>query len=142
MATSFYVYESLEDYMKMYKQDGENPLSQVKLIDLYVVPNLKLIVVTNTNNQKERLNMGKTIIHARNGILPEDLRETAKLVKYESIIFDIKKKKLYFNKKFLRKAQFETKVDRFFGNLEKGKVKIDFESRFYDFTRDRINLLL
>lgn len=142
MATSFYVYSSLEVYNRIYKDFIQDPMFNAKLIDIYIVPRLHLIAVTNTNNQKERLNMNRTIVHARNGVLPEELKGTVDLIKHNQCVFDAKKNKLLFKPRFLRSPLYETKVDRFYGDFHKGKYKVNWEHRFYDFMRDRINLVL
>jgi hypothetical protein len=142
MATSFYVYESIDEYNKVYGQYTQDLMFHCQVIDIYIVPNLKVIVVTNTNDQKEKANVSKTIVHCRNGVIPDELKDRAELVKYGKIVYDVKKNKLFFNPRVCRKADYETRVDRFYGNLEKGKKKIDYNHRYYDFTRDRINLVL
>ena len=86
--------------------------------------------------------MNKTIVHARNGTLPEELKELTKLIQHDDTVFDVKKGKLLFRPRFLRSPLYETKVDRFYGDLKKGKYKINYNHRFYDFIRDRVNLVL
>jgi len=141
MSTSFYVYETLDEYKRLNKQFVNNPLYHTKLIDMYIIPNLKIILITHTNDQKERINLTKTTIHARNGFLPDELKH-AQIVNYGKIFFDVKKSKLLINPKFLRKAQYIQKVDRYFGERTTGKQKINYEFRFYDFVRDRVSLVL
>lgn len=142
MATSFYVYDNMDIYNKINQNQIADPLFHADLIDVFVIPFDHIILVTNTNNQKESINMSKTIIHARNGILPNELIGMANLIKYDKIRFDAKKKKLHFNPRFLRKSQYETRVDRYYGDLTKGKFKLNYQYKFYDFIRDRVNLII
>ena len=86
--------------------------------------------------------MSKTIIHARNGSLPPELKDMSKLICHDEIVYDIKKHRLMFKPRFLRSPLYETKVDRFYGDLQKGKYKVNYNHRFYDFIRDRVNLVL
>jgi hypothetical protein len=142
LATSFYIYQTFKEYSKINKDYIYDPLHHTKLIDIYIVPKLKVILVTQTNEDKERINMNKTIVHARNGTLPEELKELTKLIQHNDTVFDVKKGKLLFRPRFLRSPLYETKVDRFYGDLKKGKYKINYNHRFYDFIRDRVNLVL
>lgn len=142
MATSFYVYDTLLDYKKVNKQFIDDVKFHAPLLDVYVEPKKRLIIVTNTNDMKQRIDMSRTIAHARNGTIPNELLGRLKLIKYNNVIFDAKKGKLIFNPRFLRSPLFELKIGRYYGDRNKGKFKIDWGYRFYDFMRDRVNLIL
>mgnify|MGYP003341897105 CR=1 FL=1 len=101
MATSFYIYQTFKEYSKINKDYIYDPLHHTKLIDIYIVPKLKVILVTQTNEDKERINMNKTIVHARNGTLPEELKELTLINEsFSSEIESIKKNK-EFKKKLM-----------------------------------------
>lgn len=142
MATSFYVYSNMEMYNKINKGFTDDPMRHATLIDLFILNDKHIIVVTNTNNLKERINLSRTIIHVRNGVIPEELKAQCKCVLYKKVTFDAKHNKLLFFPRFLRKPLYVTRVDRYFGNTSTKKHKINYDYRFYDFVRDRISLVI
>ncbi len=66
MASSFHIYESLQEYEKVYGMFANNPMHQVKLIDMFIKGD-KLWIVTNTIELKEKPELTRTILHFRNG---------------------------------------------------------------------------
>jgi|TARA_R110002020_G_scaffold233_2_gene1172 hypothetical protein len=140
MSTSFYVYDSLELYKKIYGEHRKDPMREIKLIDLYTKKN-KLLVVTNTSMHKEQPRMERTIIHFRNGDLGKWEDGTEKLVKFGSIRFNPKKEQLEIFPKFLRKPELSFRIGRHYGETTK-KTEVDYVYRFYDLFMDRINLIL
>lgn len=141
MATAFYVYDSLDEYNRLNKDYIDDLLFSVKLEDIYIMGD-KMILVTNTNDAKERINTARTIIHARNGVVPDELKQKSKLVKHDTVYYDVKKKRVIFSPKFLRKPLYEVRADRYYGDLIRGRLKINYEHRFYDFVRDRVVFIL
>lgn len=142
MASAIYVYENEEEFKNFYKGYTEDSFKTLKIIDMYIHDNDKLWVVTNTNDEKERPMLQKSLCHFRNGNIDEYKTENTVLVLFEKIKFDYKKSKLKFFPRFLRSPKLTWKVDRYFGD---GKPKcniIDYDHRYYDFETDRINLIL
>ena len=86
--------------------------------------------------------MSKSIIHFRNGSLGKYEDGTERLVGYTSLKFNNKKTKLEIFPRFLRKAELELRVDRFYGETNKRKIKIDYTQRYYDLVFNRVNLIL
>ena len=140
MATSIYIYESLEEYDKIYGLEREDEQRETKLRDLYVREG-KLFIVTNTSMHKEQPQIARSFVHFRNGNLGEWENGEEKLVLHSSLKFNEKKNKLELFPKFLRKPLLALRVDRFYGDSTKNK-KIDYGNRFYDLFRDRINLVM
>jgi len=141
MASSIYIYETIEDYNKIYKGVRNDPTRESFLIDLFVKEG-KLLIVTETSKLKERPELTKSLVHFRNGTLGKYEDGTERLVGYTSLKFNNKKTKLEIFPRFLRKAVLELRVDRFYGNVKKRKIKIDYTRRYYDLIFDRINLIL
>ena len=141
MATSIYIYESLDHYKKIYKGVRNDPTRESFLIDMFVKDN-KLLIVTKTSELKERPELHKSLIHFRNGKLGKYEEGDEKLVGYNNLKFNNKKTKLELMPKFLRKPELELRVDRFYGETTKNKLNIDYTHRYYDLVFDRINLFL
>jgi len=140
MATSFYIYENIDEYNVIYNENRKDPMREVDLLDLYVCKD-KLYVVTNTSMHKEQPRMERTIIHFRNGKLDEWADGSEKLVKYGSMQFNPKTNNLEIFPKLLRKPELQFRIGRYYGEDAK-KKKINYEHRFYDLFLDRINLIL
>lgn len=141
MASSIYIYDSKETYKKIYKGVRNDPTRETFLIDLFT-KDKKLLIVTETSKLKERPELSKSLVHFRNGSLGKYEDGTEKLIHYSSLKFNNKKTKLEVFPRFLRKAELELRVDRFYGETNKRKVKIDYTQRYYDLIFDRINLIL
>ena len=62
MATSIYIYESLEEYDKIYGLEREDEQRETKLRDLYVREG-KLFIVTNTSMHKEQPQIARSFVH-------------------------------------------------------------------------------
>lgn len=143
MASSVYVFDDMNVFKYVYKGYTENKMRKIKIVDMYVQDKDKLYVVTNTNDQKERPLLQKSLVHFRNGSLGEYETDNTELVKYEKIKFNRKKMQLEFNPRFLRKPSLVWKVDRYFDAVIRNENKIiDYEHRYYDFELDRIILIL
>jgi hypothetical protein len=140
MSTSFYIYDSLSEYKKIYGVNREDPMRESKLLDLYTRNN-RLFVVTNTSMHKEQPQLQRTIVHFRNGDLGEWADGTEKLVKFGSLKFNPKKEQLEVFPRFLRKPELCFRIGRHYGEITK-KTEIDYAYRFYDLFMDRINLVL
>ena len=93
----------METFDHFYKGYTEDKMRRIKIVDMYVQDKNKLYIVTNTNDQKEKPEMRKSLVHFRNGKLGEYENEGTELIKYEKIKFNRKKMKLEFNPRFLRR---------------------------------------
>lgn len=143
MASSIYVYSSLQDFENFYRGFLNEPLKKINIVDLYIKDKSKLWVVTNSNSLKEKPTLQKSLVHFRNGTLYDYADQNTKLVVFNKIFFNKKKMKLCFFPRFLRKPLLEWHVDRFITNDEKNHEKnIDYSHRYYDFELDRINFIL
>jgi len=141
MASSIYVYENMKEFENWYKGFIDMPLKKLKIIDMYIHEKDKLWVVTNTNQEKERPLLQKSLCHFRNGNIDEYKTDNTKLILFDKVKLDFKKSKLSIFPRFLRKPLLTWKVDRYFGEKPKHKL-IDWNHRYYDFELDRINLIL
>lgn len=141
MASSIYIYENMTEYTNIYKGKRDFNFHETSLIDLYV-KNDKLWVVTNTNKLKEQPQLQKSIVHFRNGSVEQWLEGDEICVNYGKIRYNMKDNNIEINPKFMRKALLSLRVDRFYGNSKFKVRNIDYHNRFYDLTRDRINLVL
>ena len=146
MASAIYVYENAKEFENYYKGYTEDSFKTLKIIDMYIHDEDRLWVVTNTNDEKERPMLQKSLCHFRNGSVDEYKTDKTVLVVFEKIKFDFKKSKLKFFPKFLdflgRKPKLTWKVDRYFGDGKPKCNTIDYNHRYYDFETDRINLIL
>ena len=141
MASSFYIYESLTEYERIYGMFTENPLHQVELIDMFIKGD-KLWIVTNTSRLTEKPELRRTIVHFRNGSAKNYMEGDEICVKFDKIRYNSCKQLLELHPRLLKKPLMSIKVGRFYGEKVKGKKKINYEYRFYDLIRDRINLVL
>jgi len=143
VASSIYLYNSLEEY-KQYNKDNLNELfKSSKIIDLYIHAKTKLWVVTNTNNLKERPLLQKSLVHFRNGNVDAYKTKESKLVLYDKIKFNPKKMQIDIFPRFLRKPELRWRVDKYINNSNnKDSKMIDYEHRFYDLETNRLNLIL
>lgn len=141
MATSVYVYETLQLYDKIYAEERDDPMRECDLIDLYL-NNEKLYVVTNTSMHKEQPQLQRSIVHFRNGKIGEWEDGNEMLIKYDDVRLNLKKEQIEFFPRFLRKPKLSMRIGRFYGNLKNKKCKINYKYRFYDLHRDRITFIL
>jgi len=143
MASSIYIFDDMKTFNRFYKGYTEDKMRKTKIIDMYIQNKEKLYVVTNTNTQKERPLLQKSLVHFRNGKLGEYEDKNTKLIIYDKIKFDKKKMKLNFFPRFLRKPLLKWRVDRYLDATCRNKNKIiDYSHRYYDFELDRIIFIL
>ena len=141
MASSFYIYESLAEYEHVYGMFASNPLHQSDLIDMFIKGN-KLWIVTNTSKLNERPELTKTIVHFRNGTASDYMEGDEICITFDKIRYNSCKNLLELHPRLFRKPLMSIYVGRYYGEKVKGKKKINYEYRFYDLIRDRINLVL
>ncbi len=141
MASSFYIYESLEEYKRIYGMFADNPMHQVDLIDMFIKGN-KLWIVTNTSKLKEKPQFSHTMVHFRNGSAEDYMEGDEICITFDKIKYNSCKKTLELHPRFLRKPLMSINIGRYYGEKVKGKKKINYEHRFYDLVKDRINLVI
>ena len=95
MASAIYVYENAKEFENYYKGYTEDSFKTLKIIDMYIHDEDRLWVVTNTNDEKERPMLQKSLCHFRNGSVEEYKTDKTVLVVFEKIKFDFKKKDYY-----------------------------------------------
>ena len=141
MASSIYIYPDTDQYSRFYGRERDDLTFEAVLIDLYVdFKKQKLFVITNTSNEKERILNNRTITHIRNeSYKNEHLTDDCVLVTDKDIVY--KNGYLELFPRFLRKPLMKLRVDRCVGG-KIDKNKIDLTQMKYDFTRDRINLIV
>lgn len=141
MASSIYIYPNFNEYVRFYGREQNDITFEAILIDLYVdTDKQKLFVITNTSNEKERILNNRTITHIRNESYKNDhLNENCRLITDKDII--CKNGYIELFPRFLRKPLMKLRVDRCVGgNIDKNRI--DLTKMKYDFTRDRINLIV
>ena len=141
MASSIYIYPDIDQYSRFYGRERDDLTFEAVLIDLYVdFIKQKLFVITNTSNEKERILNSRTITHIRNeSYKNEHLTDDCILVTDKDIVY--KNGYIELFPRFLRKPLMKLRVDRCVGgNIDKNKI--DLTQMKYDFTRDRINLIV
>ena len=148
MGTAFYVFENEEEYTKMYKERMKEKIHHSPVTVMYLsFDNIKenhLWVVTESSSQKERPRMERSIVHFRNGehsLLQYKKGDEIQILK-KNIKFDKNKMLLKIMPKTLRKSLLEFRVDRYYGNEVKGRIKADEQKYYYDTVMDRINIVL
>jgi len=141
MASSIYIYPNISQYDRFYGREREDLTFEAILIDLYIDhKKQKMFVITNTSEEKERILNNRTITHIRNEAYKnEHLTDDCILVTDKDIVY--KNGYLELFPRFLRKPLMKLRVDRCVGgNIEKNNI--DLTNMKYDFTRDRINLIV
>jgi|TARA_R110000751_G_scaffold33366_3_gene83290 hypothetical protein len=141
MASSIYIYPDFKEYVRFYGREQDDITFEAILIDLYVdTIKQKLFVITNTSNDKERILNNRTITHIRNeSFKDEHLNEDCRLVTDKDILY--KNGYIELFPRFLRKPLMKLRVDRCVGGNIK-KTRLDLARMKYDYTRDRINLIV
>jgi hypothetical protein len=140
MASSIYIFDSDRMFKAVYREHVDDLEHKMPLIDLYVKGE-KLWVVTNSNDQKERPRLDRSIVHFRKGDAKEWIEGDEKLVTHGKIRFNNKKNHLEIFPRFMRKPLLSMRVGRYFG-IKEGKCNIDYDKRYYDFKNDRIIFIL
>ena len=147
MAASFYVYEDIEEYAKLYPTN--TPIEQeAPILSWHIYPKKGVWVVIDLEH---RLGRGSTL-HSLNIIL--DGKEGLDKLRTPNLI-DINLDNIrYFYKNDIitfhsSEATYEYKCSRYVGDpISKGKFKdffiasLDISTAFYDAGRNRINLIL
>ena len=147
MGTAFYVYETEEEYLKMYKDRVNEKIHHSPVTAMYLSLDGKenhLWVVTESSKQKERPRMERSIVHFRNGehdlLQYKDGKEIQ--LQKKNIKFDKNNMKVKIMPKTLRKSLLEFRVDRYYGYDANPKVKAENQINYYDTVMDRINIIL
>jgi len=142
MGTSIYVYETEQEYRRIYHRMDKEVMFSAPILDIFLKPDKKLWVVSKITKNKERPQLGRSIVHFVNGTVFEYSDGNERPVLKNSVVFNPKKGKVEFFPKKLRVAELEIRVDRFYGTPPNKKVILDQSKRFYDISRDRINFIL
>ncbi len=141
MATTFHVYDSFSTYRKIYDKKSDSILFEADITDCYIKGE-HLWIVTNTNLEKERPQLNRTIVHFRNNDISKYEEGDEKLVKYKESRYNPKNDQIEFCTRRFRKPMMVMRVGRFHGDKPKKPVKLDWTYRLYDITSDRVNLVL
>ena len=147
MGTSIYVYETEKEYRKQYHRIDEEVMFSAPILDIFLKEDKKLWVVTKISKNKERPQLGRSIVHFVNGTVFDysdgKERRIGGCTNCKDVMFNPKGVgKVEFFPKKLRSAELWIKVDRFYGMPPNKKVVLDQSKRFYDVSRDRINFIV
>ena len=142
MGTAIYVYETEKEYLKIYHRMDKEVMFSAPILDIFLKPDKKLWVVSKVTKNKERPQLGRSIVNFINGTVFEYSNGDERPILKNSVVFNPKKGRVEFFPKKLREAELWIKVDRFYGMPPKGKVVLDQSKRFYDVSRDRINFIV
>tara|TARA_Y100000782_G_C10091899_1_gene226537 strand:+ start:230 stop:793 length:564 start_codon:yes stop_codon:yes gene_type:complete len=148
MGTAFYVFENEEEYDKMYKERIKETVHHSKVLEMYLKPDKikegHLWVITQSSKQKERPRMERSIVHFRNGLQGVTSYKEGDEISLEKkdVKFNKKKMRVEILPKTLRKSILEFRVDRYYGEEVKGRIKSDEQKYYYDTVMDRINIVL
>ena len=142
MGTSIYVYETEQEYRRIYHRMDKEVMFSAPILDIFLKPDKKLWVVSKVTKNKERPQLGRSIVNFVNGTVFEYSNGDERPILKNSGVFNPKKGRVEFFPKKLREAELWIKVDRFYGMPPKGKVVLDQSKRFYDVSRDRINFIV
>lgn len=141
MATSSHIFESLDEFKRIYGERFDQLEYKVPLNDLWINKD-KLWIVTNTNDQKQKPDLFRSMVHFRNGTIEEWRDGNEKLVLHGKMRINLKTEKLEFFPRFLRKPLLSIRYGRFYGDVKDKKRKINYDLRFYDFHNDRMIFIL
>jgi len=142
MGTAIYVYETEKEYLKIYHRIDKEVMHSAPILDIFMKPDKKLWVVSKVTKNKERPQLGRSIVNFVNGTVFEYSNGDERPILHNSVVFNPKKGRVEFFPKKLRAAELWIRVDRFYGMPPKGNVYLDQSKRFYDVSRDRINFIL
>ena len=148
MASSIYLYHSMKDYETYYKGKTDQLLFHMPIIDMYIDPeNKQLFVITNQdNNAKKQIDFHRSIVHVRNESWRPDIlmySGTVETVQHDKMVYNGNTGYIDFFPRFLRKPKYSQRIDRVVGGITKYKKwYIDYDKKFYDFTQNRINLIM
>ena len=142
MGTAIYVYETEKEYLKIYNRMDKEVMFSAPILDIFLKPDKKLWVVSKVTKNKERPQLGRSIVNFVNGTVFEYSNGDERPILKNSVVFNPKKGRVEFFPKKLREAELWIRVDRFYGMPPKGKVILDQSKRFYDVSRDRINFIV
>ena len=142
MATSIYVYENIDVYKKVYGDKIDSEMFHTEIIDMYIAEKEKLWVVTKLAKEVARPQLNRTIVHFIANEVEEYLTGKEKLILYEKISFNQKRDRIEIYPKKLRSPELFFRIGRYYGDIQKKSKTIDYSKRFYDFTTNRINLIL
>ncbi len=144
MATDVFVYGDLRHYSGHYPL-GTTMFQETPVYDMYIKPRAHLWIVTQTNVAKEAPTLERTIVHFRNGSVDKWLEGDEILLHDANLRYNYKKQLLVCGK-------HEIRVNRYIGNkitqpnkiltFLRSKVPLYYRYRWYDMTRDRLNLIL
>ena len=142
MGTAIYVYETEKEYLTQYHRMDKEIMFSAPILDIFMKPDKKLWVVSKITKNKERPQLGRSIVHFVNGTVFDYSDGNERRIMHNSIAFNPKKGRVEFFPKKLRSAELEIRVDRFYGMPPNKKVYLDQTKRFYDISRDRINFII
>jgi len=142
MGTSIYVYETEKEYLKIYHRIDKEVMFSAPILDIFLKPDKKLWVVSKITKNKERPQLGRSIVNFVNGTVFEYSDGNERPILKNSVVFNPKKGRVEFFPKKLRDPELWIKVDRFYGMPPNKKVYLDQSKRFYDISRDRINFIV
>ncbi len=142
MGTSIYVYDTEDEYLRHYHRMDKEVMFSAPILDIFLKPNKKLWVVSKITKNKERPQLGRSIVHFVNGTVFEYSDGDERPIRHNSITYNPKKNKVEIFPKKLRDAELEIRVDRFYGEKPKKRSYLDQTMRFYDISRDRLNFIL
>ena len=142
MGTAIYVYETEKEYLKIYHRMDKEVMFSAPILDIFLKPDKKLWVVSKVTKNKERPQLGRSIVNFVNGTVFEYSNGDERPILKNSVVFNPKKGRVEFFPKKLREAELWIRVDRVYGMPPKGKVVLDQSKRFYDVSRDRINFIV
>ena len=142
MGTAIYVYETEKEYLKIYNRMDKEVMFSAPILDIFLKPDKKLWVVSKVTKNKERPQLGRSIVNFINGTVFEYSNGDERPILHNSVVFNSKKGRVEFFPKKLRDPELWVKVDRFYGTPPNKKVILDQSKRFYDVSRDRINFIV
>ena len=142
MATSFYVYDTLKEYKLRYGDKTNSEMFQTKIKDMYVTADEKLWVVTNFTEQAAKPHLNRSIVHFYAGEVAYYKKGDEKLIIDGKISYNAEAEVVEIFPRVLRKPTLFFRVGRFYGDKPVKTTKINYRYRYYDFTSNRINLIL
>ena len=142
MATSFYVYSTLKEYQKVYGDKANSEMFQTKIKDMYVAEGEKLWVVTNFTEEVAKPQLNRSIVHFLAGEVAYYKKGDEKLIIDGKIAYNAEAEVVEIFPRVLRKPTLFFRVGRFYGDRPVKTTKINYKHKYYDFTSNRINLIL
>jgi len=94
MGTAIYVYETEKEYLKIYHRMDKEVMFSAPILDIFLKPDKKLWVVSKITKNKERPQLGRSIVNFVNGTVFEYSNGDERPILKNSVVFNPKRSRV------------------------------------------------